>query len=149
MIELGYDILEEKESEATNFILIAQHRRERPGVLINIVSPKSRGDLIIVHSTNIMTGEGAEAFHRLKPETLTSLRNVMNKNALLANLIFKYDITKDKIEVNISDDIVTDGLIKDRLYNITKHIAAFYEFMGHVYREHGTIPYKNSDKTLT
>lgn len=149
MVELGYDILDEKETETTNFILTTVLRGGGSSVLVDIFSPKSSQDLIIVRSTSTLTGKDAESFRRLKPETLTSLRNVMNKNALLTNLIFEYDIMKDKIEVAISDEIVTDGLTKDRLYNITKHIAAFYKFVGYVCREHGLIQYKNSDKTLT
>jgi hypothetical protein len=54
----------------------------------------------------------------------------VNKNALLANLNFNHDIIEEKIEISISDDIVTDGFSKDGLYDMIKRIVAFYEFMA-------------------
>jgi hypothetical protein len=50
MIELGYDVLEEEQSETTNFSFITKRREERSTVLIDIISPKSK-DMIILHST--------------------------------------------------------------------------------------------------
>jgi hypothetical protein len=39
---------------------------------------------------------------------------------------------REKIAISISDDIVTDGLTNDRLYDITKRILALNEFIGSI-----------------
>lgn len=148
MIELGYDILEEKQNETTNFSFITKLRGERSSILIDIISPKSK-DLIILHSTSIMRGKDIRSFRALKPEALQSLRYPMNKNALLANLYLKHEIRKEEVAISISDDIVTDGLTKDRLYDTTKRILAFNEFMGYVYGEYGLVSDKESDRSQT
>lgn len=135
MLELGYEILEERESDDTSFTYITKHTQVNKNTSINILYSKKENSLI-VNSRGIMQGIDAKSFYALKPEVLNSIKFNLEKNALIANLQLDLDIGKDKTEINLIDDILEDGITKDRIYFAIKRIIGFYEFMSYVFREH-------------
>lgn len=145
--ELGYKIIQDSKNEKTNFILITRRREAKSGISFSIISPKL-DDSLIVSSTSIMMGKGAEPFLSLTSESKNLIKLTLEKNALLANLDFQLDISEEKIEINISDNILPDGITKDRIFDIIKKISSFYEFIAYVSREHGINPRENVDKDL-
>jgi hypothetical protein len=143
-IAFGYESVKEQVDTNTNFVLAVKKKEDSKKMAFLVICPKS-SDLITVGSTAILAGESINAMNE---KVLESLKHHSKKNSLLANLDFNMNVSLDKIELKVSDDLYEDGLSKDRLWDIVKRILGFYEFMNYLYREHGINPIRKQDKDL-